>query len=125
MKFMKTNNRSSEDYLECILLLSAEREFVHRIDIARRMGVSQPAVQKAIKILIDGGYITTDGMHIRLTDLGQRYAQSVYKRHCVIRTFLTMHGVNEEDADRDACEFEHVISRATFDMMESYVSGNE
>lgn len=119
------NNRSGEDYLETILLLSDELEYVHRIDIARRMGVSQPAVQKAIKILIDGGYITTDGMHIYLTEEGRRYAGSVYDRHCVIRAFLRMHGVNEADADSDACEMEHVISSATFAMMCEYVDGHK
>lgn len=119
-----TNNRSSEDYLETILLLSREMEYVHRIDVARKMGVSQPAVQKAIKLLIDGGYISCDGMHIYLTPEGKNYAESVYNRHCTIRTFLIMHGVNEGDADRDACELEHVVSQATFSMMEKYVADN-
>lgn len=122
---MKINNRSSEDYLESILLLSRELEFVHRIDIARKMGVSQPAVQKAIKILIDGGYITTDGMHIYFTERGRDYAEAVYKRHCVIRKFLILHGVNAADAERDACEMEHIVSDATFSMMEEYVSKNQ
>ncbi len=121
----QTNNRSSEDYLEAILLLSRELEFVHRIDIARRMGVSQPAVQKAIKILIDGGYITCDGMHIYLTQSGKEYAENVYNRHCVIRSFLRLHGVNEADANSDACELEHVVSDATFSMMEDYVKKHE
>ena len=122
---MKTYNRSSEDYLEAILLLSDEVEFVHRIDIARKLGVSQPAVQKAIKLLIEGGYITTDGMHIYLTQAGKEYASSVYDRHCVIRTFLMLHGVNRSDADSDACEMEHVVSQATFDMMRAYVSEHD
>lgn len=122
---MKTNNRSSEDYLEAILLLSRELEFVHRIDIARRMGVSQPAVQKAIKILIEGGYITTDGMHIYLTERGSGYAEAVYNRHCVIREFLLLHGVNAADAEHDACEMEHIVSDATFSMMEEYTSKHQ
>ena len=42
-------NRSSEDYLETILLLSARQSDVHRIDVARAAGVSQPAVQKAVE----------------------------------------------------------------------------
>ena len=122
---MKINNRSSEDYLESILLLSRELEFVHRIDIARKMGVSQPAVQKAIKILIDGGYVTTDGMHIYFTERGRDYAEAVYNRHCVIREFLILHGVNAADAERDACEMEHIVSDATFSIMEEYVSKNQ
>ncbi len=114
-------NQSGEDYLEAILLLSKELEFVHRIDVARRMNVSQPAVQKAINILINGGYLRTDGMHIYFTDSGREYAESVYSRHCTIRTFLSMHGVDEKIADADACEIEHVISQETFEMMQNYI----
>ena len=119
------HNQSSEDYLECILLLSRETEFVHRVDVARRIGVSQPAVQKAIKILEASGYVEFDGMHIYLTLKGEEYAQKVYERHCIIKEFLLMHGVNGEYAEKDACEMEHVISDATFEMMRSAVRGNK
>lgn len=114
-------NKSAEDYLETILLLSKESDYVHRVEIARRSGVSQPAVQKAIKILQSEGYVEFDGMHIYLTKEGADYAEKVYERHCIIRRFLQMHGVNSLDADADACELEHVISDATFKMMKNYV----
>lgn len=114
-------NQSTEDYLECILLLSKESEFVHRVDVARREGVSQPAVQKAVKILQSSGFVECDGLHIYLTKKGEEYAARIYERHCIIREFLTMHGVNALDADSDACEMEHVISDAAFDMMREYV----
>ena len=117
-------NQSGEDYLEAILLLSEKLEYVHQIDVARKMGVSQPAVQKAFKILKDKQYIRTDGLHIYLTEQGLSYAGEVYHRHCIIREFLTLHGVNPADADNDACEMEHAISSATFAMMESYVSAH-
>ncbi len=117
-------NQSTEDYLECILLLSKESEFVHRVDVARRVGVSQPAVQKAVKILQGSGFVECDGMHIYLTKKGEEYAGRIYERHCTIRDFLTMHGVNGLDADADACEMEHVISDSTLDMMRQYVIKN-
>ena len=119
------HNQSSEDYLECILLLSRETEFVHRVDVARKIGVSQPAVQKAIKILEASGFVEFDGMHIYLTSKGEEYAQKVYERHCIIKEFLLLHGVNQADADVDACEMEHVISEATFEMMKSAVRGQK
>lgn len=114
-------NQSSEDYLEAILLLTRETEYVHRVDVARRIGVSQPAVQKAIKILEASGYVEFDGMHIYLTQKGESYASEIYDRHCTIRDFLKYHGVNSADADADACELEHIISAATFEMMKKYV----
>lgn len=119
------HNQSAEDYLESILLLSRESEFVHRVDVARRIGVSQPAVQKAIKLLCASGYVECDGMHIYLTQQGEEYACKVYDRHCTIKEFLTMHGVNALDADSDACELEHVISDATYEMMKNYVASDK
>ena len=86
-------NRSTEDYLECILLLSRESEYVHRVDVARKIGVSQPAVQKAVKILQSENYVECDGLHIYLTAKGEAYALEIYGRHCLIREFLTLHGV--------------------------------
>ncbi len=119
------SNKSLEDYLECILLLSRENEFVHRVDVARKVGVSQPAVQKAVKILQSENYIDCDGLHIYLTPQGRRYAEEVYERHCIMRRFLIAHGVNAADADSDACEMEHIISDATFLMMKNYVENKK
>lgn len=115
------NNQSKEDYLETVLLLSEELEDVHQIEVARKLGVSQPAVQKALKLLKTEGYIDTDGLHIYLTEVGRTYAEKVYHRHCTIRKFLLRLGVNEEDADSDACVMEHCVSPATFEAIEKFV----
>ena len=121
---MKTN-QSSEDYLEAILLLSEELEYVHQIEVARKLGVSQPAVQKALKILKSNGYIETDGLHIYLTERGREYAGKVYHMHCTISKFLQLLGVDKEDADTDACEIEHCLSEAALAAMEKYVEEHE
>jgi Mn-dependent DtxR family transcriptional regulator len=118
-------NQSSEDYLEAILLLSKELEYVHQIEVARKLGVSQPAVQKALRILKENGYIQTDGLHIYLSEQGKQYAETVYHRHCTIKKFLILHGVNVDDAENDACEMEHAMSAATFEMMEKFVTDHE
>ena len=114
-------NQSSEDYLECILLLSRESEFVHRVDVARRIGVSQPAVQKAVKILEAAGYVECDGMHIYLTKKGEDYAGEVFDRHCTITKFLQKLGVNESDAEADACKMEHILSEASFEAIKKFL----
>ena len=91
------------------------------MDVARRTGVSQPAVQKAVKILQAEGYVECDGMHIYLTQKGAEYAKEVYERHCIITEFLKMLGVAAADAERDACEMEHVVSPSTFSAMKKFV----
>lgn len=115
-------NQSTEDYLECILLLSRESEFVHRVDVARRIGVSQPAVQKAIKLLESGGYVEFDGMHIYLTKKGADYAEEIFDRHCTLTKFLEKLGVNSADAEADACKMEHVISSASFEAIKKFLN---
>lgn len=117
------NSQSIEDYLENILLLSRENEFVHRVDVARRTGVSQPAVQKAVKILQAEGYVECDGMHIYLTAAGQSYAERVYSRHRTITSFLLALGVDAAAAEKDACEMEHVLSESTIKVFEDFLKG--
>ena len=110
-------NQSAEDYLESILMLSRESEIVHRIDVAKRMGVSQAAVNKAVKLLCEKEYVYEDGKHLYLTQKGKAYAEAVYERHCIIREYLITCGVSPSAAEEDACNMEHVISEETFTMM--------
>ena len=110
-------NQSSEDYLESILMLSQQEDVVHRIDVAKRMNVSQAAVNKAMKLLVAQGYVYEDGKHLYLTKEGKRYAEAVYEKHCIIRDYLIFCGVSAGTAEEDACRMEHLISEETFSMM--------
>ena len=111
------HNQSEQDYLESILTLSKEQAVVHRIDVAKRMDVSQAAVNKAVKILVEKGYIYEDGKHLYLSEEGKRYAENVYEKHCIIRDYLIARGVSHASAEEDACRMEHLISDETFSMM--------
>ena len=100
--------------LESILLISKTQSVVHRIDVAKRMDVSQAAVNKAVKILLEKGYVEEDGKHLLLTQSGVSYAQAIFEKHCIIRDFLLSIGVSEQTAEEDACGMEHLISEETF-----------
>ena len=113
------HTQSAEDYLESILTLSKEGNIVHRIDVAKRMGVSQAAVNKAVKLLCEKEYVYEDGKHLYLTEKGKAYAEAVYERHCIIRDYLVVRGVSLATAEEDACNMEHVISDETFQMMKN------
>ncbi len=110
-------NQSEQDYLESILMLGRAQEVVHRIDVAKRMDVSQAAVNKAVKLLCEKGYVYEDGKHLYLTKQGKAYAESVYERHCIIKEFLIKNGVSATTAEEDACHMEHLLSEETVSMM--------
>ncbi len=103
--------------MESILTLSRQQPVVHRIDVAKKLGVSQAAVNKAVKLLFEKEYVYEDGKHLYLTASGKEYAEAVFERHCIIRDFLLRGGVSAQTAEEDACRLEHVISEETFQMM--------
>ena len=119
---MNTNyNQSAEDYLESILTLQKAGKIVHRIDVAKRMGVSQAAVNKAIKLLLDKGYVCEDGKHLSLTTDGKAYAETVYEKHCTVKEYLISIGVSPSTAEKDACKMEHLLSEETFTAMKNQI----
>lgn len=115
-------NQSAEDYLESILTISRHQAVVHRVDVAKRMQVSQAAVNKAVKLLCEKEYVYEDGKHLYLTAQGKAYAEAVFEKHCIIRDFLLQNGVSPVAAEEDACRLEHLISEETFLMMKTKIN---
>ena len=114
-------NQSEQDYLETLLTLEKNQPVVHRIDVAKRMNVSQAAVNKAVKLLCEKQYVYEDGKHLYLTKSGKAYAESVFERHCIIREFLQKNGVSALTAEEDACRMEHLLSEETLAMMKNFI----
>ena len=115
-------NQSEQDYIESILMLSQSRTVVHRVDVAKKMNVSQAAVNKAIKILLEKAYVYVDGKHLYLTQMGEKYAEEIYQKHCLLRSFLEALGVEPAVAEEDACHMEHILSPQTIQAIKSFQS---
>ena len=113
---------SAEDYLERILILQERNQEVRSIDIAHDMGFSKPSISVAMKKLKEAGLIKIDDNgFITLTKEGHVIADKVYERHCVLKQTLINIGVSPEQAEKDACKVEHVISEETFDAIKEHI----
>lgn len=111
-------HKSSEDYLETMLILKEKHGYIRSIDVAEHLGVTKPSVSYATKRLRENGYITMDkDGHIELTGSGLSIAQNMYTRHKQLTQFLLSLGVSEETAREDACKIEHDISDETFEAL--------
>ncbi len=110
--------KSSEDYLETMLMLREEHGYIRSVDIAAHLGVTKPSVSYATKRLRENGYITMDkdGL-ITLTESGLEIAERIYERHKVLTQLLISLGVSPETARADACKIEHDLSVETFDVI--------
>ena len=119
---MTRNNKSSEDYLETIYLLSKRLPVVRSIDIAAELNFSKPSVSVAMKHLRESNCIEVSSSgFITLTDEGLRIASGVYEKHEFISDWLISLGVDPETASSDACEMEHNSSDESFRAMKKFI----
>ncbi len=118
-------HESAEMYLETIYVLSQKTGAVRSIDIAEHMGYSKPSVSRAVSLLKKGGYLSVnaDG-YLSLTDSGYAAAKNIFERHTVLSDFLVFIGVDEENAAKDACKIEHVVSEQTITAIRSFMEKN-
>lgn len=116
-------HHSGEDYLETILILQKRTGFVRSVDIASELNYSKPSISRAVQILRSSGFITVQANgQILLTEKGFEKANSVYKRHLVLMSFLQdILGTDRDTANEDACRIEHDISDETFRKLHEFV----
>lgn len=113
---------ANEDYLECIVRIEAEEpdqgtDGIRSVEIAQRLDVSKASVNKAIASLKSQGMV--EQAHygkVRLTEEGRFIGAAVWRRHRMLRAFLTDElGVEFDRADEEACKMEHALSEDTMD----------
>lgn len=108
-------SESCEDYLEAIFLLHNKTGEVRCVDIAEYFGYSKPSISRAVSVLEDGGYLIREkNGNLILTESGTRIAKLTYEKHCFFKNQLISVGVEQEQADREACRMEHTVSEDTF-----------
>ncbi|MGB4406991.1 MAG: metal-dependent transcriptional regulator [Sphaerochaeta sp.] len=119
--------KSGEDYLEAVLAIHQEKGKVRTTDVALRLGVSKPSVNRAMKILMADGYVHQETYgDIELTGKGILKASQVYFRHKTLTTFLSeMLGVDQKIAEQDACLIEHDISSETMEKLAIFMQKHE
>ena len=112
--------RSRENYLEAILVLEDRIGVVRNIDLANHLGITPASVCTMLRILAGEGYVEKSSRApytVSLTEEGRHIAEQTYMRHCFFRALLLGAGVDEETADREACELEHAISPESFRLL--------
>ena len=112
---MASLSQSNEDYLEAILVIGLEQGIVRVKDLAQHLQVTAPSVVTAIKKLAGEGLVRHESYgHVELTSQGFKLAQEIHNRHKLLFRFLhSFLGLDEDTAEKDACEIEHGLSPQT------------
>lgn len=114
-------SESMEDYLEAVRMLGGDK--VKSVDIATQIGVTKASVNHAVNQLIQAGYIEKEPYgSISLTPSGKAFAERVLHRHQTLKRFLAETlGLEEEQADKEACGIEHHVSDETIRRLENWI----
>ena len=112
---------ATEDYLETINSLIAEKGYAASIDIAERMEVSKPTVTSIVKKLHNQGYLVHEKYRgLKLTPRGKRLAEEMRRKHELITSFLVLFGVEEKVARQDAERIEHGMHPETLEKLGAF-----
>lgn len=108
---------SLEDYLEEIYRFSTQLGFVRITDVANKLDVSLPSVNKAVKILHEKGYLDyIPYKNIDLTEKGAKLGKFLVERNQMLQNFLETIG-SKADKEEEAEAIEHFLSRETVNAM--------
>lgn len=115
-----------EDYVELIAELIRQNGAARPVEIAERLGVTQPTVSKTLTRLKREGLILHEPYRsIRLTDEGRRLAEACRKRHRIVVDFLVALGVPPDVAEQDAEGIEHHVSEETLAVFSAFTEDRE
>lgn len=114
---------SSEMYLATIMILEKELGHVRVVDVAEELEVTKPSVTKAMNHLMKEGYIHKELYgNITLTPEGIAVATEVVKKRAMIVSYLERSlGLSNDEAVKNACRMEHVISEEMLRSIKVYL----
>ena len=101
-----------EDYIEAIFNISNEKQIARSKDIKKALQVHGATVTGALQALSEKGMINyTPYEVITLTPKGYKIAQTIAKRHEILKDFLVNTlGIESFEAEKVACGMEHSLT---------------
>lgn len=117
---------STEDYVELIDDLIRSQGEARLVEVAERLGISQPSASKTLTRLQREGFVTSEPYRsIFLTDKGKLLADTARERHDLVYRFLCAIGVSEDTAKIDSEGVEHHVSQETLDAFRRIIAQHD
>lgn len=122
---MKLTN-SQEEYLVAIYDLSIQDKNVRVTDIAKRLNITKPSVNKAINNLKELEFVNYEKYsNVSLTSSGEEMAKEILRKQDIIYIFLNkIVGVEDKIALEESIAMKHVISEDTTEKLNKYIFEN-
>jgi len=117
---------STEDYVELIDDLIRNQGEARLVEVAERLGISQPSASKTLARLQREGFVTSEPYRsIFLTEAGKQLADESRARHDLVYRFLLAIGVSDDTARRDSEGVEHHVSQETLKAFQKIIDDKD
>lgn len=103
---------SAAHHLMAVHELRSRYGYARVSDIAQHLKITKGSVSSAMKHLKERGYVQEDhNKFLELTDRGLKVVSEIEATRLAFQKFLTHGlGMDEDDAEIDACKVEHLVS---------------
>ena len=120
---MKLTN-SQEEYLKTIYILEKNNNKVRVTDIAQKLNITKPSVNKAINILKDLKLIEYETYkNINLTKKGETLAKEIIKKQDILEIFLIgILGIKRDIAIKEAKDIKNIMSSNSIKKLDTYIN---
>lgn len=126
------SRQADENCLKAICLLNTERGGAYADGLAELLGISLSATYSETRRLVKQGYLSpldprrggpkSKKQRLMLTPTGAEIASKLVKKHKQIQHWLECLGVPEEEADEEACYWEHSVTDKTVEAITRHVA---
>ena len=103
---------SAAHHLMAVHELRSRHGYARISDIAQHLKITKGSVSSAMKLLKERAYVCEDhNKFLELTDRGAKVVAEIEAARVAFQRFLTHAlGMDEDDAEIDACKVEHLVS---------------
>lgn len=119
---MKLTN-SQEEYLKTIYMIEKNEQKARVTDIANKMNITKPSVNKALRILKELKLINYETYgEITLTELGKGQAKEIIIKQDILETFLIgILDIEKEQAEQEAKAIKYAMSKESINKLDKYI----
>ena len=115
---------SQEEYLKTIYILSKNNNKIRVTDIANKLKITKPSVNKGVNSLKELGLLNYEAYkNIELTKKGVEKAKEILKKYDILNMFLTeVLEIDEKQAMEEAKAMKYAMSKETTKKLDEYIT---
>jgi len=116
-------SHSEAHYLMTVYDLAQHGEKARAADLVKALNIAAPTVSQALKALVKKGWLAEhdDRTFAIAPERVEVVAQIETNKALLMDFFVTQLGLSKEEADRDSCKIEHLLSPEAASALENFL----